>query len=83
VVELVGATDASAALLATKLWCLPWCTSGPTSVLQALRGLPLPEQEAAARAALPHVDDPAFLDVAACLAGVSPAWSGGPLSWRS
>ena len=83
VIELVGATDASAALLAAKLWCLPWRTSGSTSVLQTLRGLPLPEQEAAAKAALPNVGDPAFLDVAACLAGVSPAWSGGPLSWRT
>jgi 3-hydroxyacyl-CoA dehydrogenase/enoyl-CoA hydratase/3-hydroxybutyryl-CoA epimerase len=29
----------------------------------------------------PDAGDPAFLDVAACLAGVSPAWSGGPLCW--
>ena len=29
----------------------------------------------------PAAGDPAFLDVAACLAGVSPAWTGGPLTW--
>ena len=25
--------------------------------------------------------DPAFLDVAACLSGITPAWTGGPLMW--
>ncbi len=25
--------------------------------------------------------DPAFFDVATCLAGIAPAWSGGPLVW--
>ena len=83
VVELVGPADTSAVQLAAKLWCLPWRTEGPTSVLQSLRGLDLAGQERVAKAALPRVGDPAFLDVAACLAGVSPAWSGGPLSWRT
>jgi len=83
VIEIVGAVDASAVALAAKLRALPWRTPGPASVLQALRGQPLEEQERIARAALPGAGDPAFIDVAACLSGVSPAWSGGPLSWRS
>ena len=83
VIEIVGAADVSASQLAVKLWCLPWRTNGAASVLQALRGLELAQQEDVARAALPAAGDPAFLDVAACLAGVSPAWSGGPLSWRT
>jgi 3-hydroxyacyl-CoA dehydrogenase/enoyl-CoA hydratase/3-hydroxybutyryl-CoA epimerase len=87
VVEVVGAADApatrAACALAARLWALPWRTGGPLSVLQRLRGAELPEQARIAREALPGAGDPAFLDVAACLAGVSPAWSGGPLSWRT
>ena len=30
--------------------------------------------------ARPGAGDVAFIDVAACLAGISPAWSGGPLT---
>jgi len=51
-------------------------------LLQRLRGQSLQEQERIARQALPGAGDPAFVDVAACLSGVSPAWSGGPLNWR-
>jgi 3-hydroxyacyl-CoA dehydrogenase / enoyl-CoA hydratase / 3-hydroxybutyryl-CoA epimerase len=83
VVELVGASGPGAALLAARLWALPWRTPGPLGLLQRLRGLDLAAQERVAREALPTLGDPAFVDVAACLAGVSPAWSGGPLSWRS
>ena len=88
VLEIVGADaparDAAAAL-AALLRCLAWDTPGPRSVLQRLRGLPLPEQVAVARevAAQAGASEAAFLDVAACLSGVSPVWSGGPLSWQA
>ncbi len=87
VLEIVGADDAGAAALAAlaaRLWSLPWPTPGPLAVLPRLRGLALPQQAqaAAAMAAVPGAGDPAFLDVAACLAGIAPAWSGGPLTWR-
>ena len=86
VLEIVGGDSASssaAAALATRLWCLPWRTPGPTSVLQRLRGLSLPEQARITQhfAAQPGAGDAAFVDVAACLSGVTPAWTGGPLSW--
>ncbi|MBL8346476.1 MAG: enoyl-CoA hydratase/isomerase family protein [Rubrivivax sp.] len=88
VVEVVGADDAAAAAaaaLVTRLWALPWRSPGPLSVLQRLRALPLEQQAmlATAHATAAGAGDPAFLDVAACLAGVSPAWSGGPLSWAA
>ena len=87
VMEIVAADDASVATLAAlaaRLWSLPWRTPGPRSVLQQLRGMPLAQQVAvaAACAAAPGAGDPAFLDVAACLAGIAPAWSGGPLTWQ-
>lgn len=86
VLEIVGAGEAAAqaiAALAQRLWCLPWRTPGPQSVLQQLAGRPLPEQAriAAQSAAAPGAGDPLFLNVAACLAGIAPAWSGGPLLW--
>ena len=86
VVEIVGASEADApalAALVAKSWALPWRSPGPLSVLQRLRGLPLQQQAALAAdcAALPGAGDTAFLDVASCLAGISPAWSGGPLTW--
>ena len=86
VIELSGADDAAAAAfaaLAAKLWALPWRTPGPASVLQRLRGLALAQQAELARecAAQPGFGDAVFLDVAACLAGIAPAWSGGPLVW--
>ena len=88
VIEIVGAGEASGAALAalaTQLHTLPWRTPGPLSVLQRLRDRDLPEQ---ARIALDYAGrftDGAdtFLDVAACLAGVTPAWSGGPLTWAA
>ncbi len=84
VVEIVGADEAAAnafGALVAKLWSLPWRTPGPGSRLAALRGQPLAEQARLA-AAWKH-GEPAFGDVAACLAGVSPAWSGGPLTWQA
>ena len=88
VLEVVGAspaTQAAAAALAARLWCLPWGTPGPLSALQQLRGLDLPQQARTARAlaARPGAGDASFLDVAACLAGISPAWSGGPLTYAA
>lgn len=88
VLEIVGADDACAnavAALAARLWTLPWRTPGPVSVLQRLRGLSLPEQAKVALqcAAMPGSGDAAFLDVAACLAGLTPAWTGGPLTWAT
>ena len=85
VLEIVGADDAAAAAiasLAVRLWSLPWRSAGKTSVLQQLRGAPMLEQvQAAVRyAAAPGAGEPAFIDVAACLSGVTPAWSGGPLT---
>lgn len=86
VIEIISADDAAAtaiAALAPRLGALPWRTPGPASVLQRLRGASFEEQARTAVqcAATPGAGDVAFLDVAACLAGVTPAWSGGPLSW--
>lgn len=86
VLEIVGPdTPASRALaaLAGNLWVLAWPSLGQTSLLQDLQGQELPAQAATAVAwaARPGAGDPVFLDVAACLAGVAPGWSGGPLSW--
>ncbi len=88
VIEIVAAGDvtgdaAAAAFgaLAARLWALPWRTPGPQSRLGQLAGQTLPEQ--ARRAAAWTDADPAFIDVAACLAGLAPAWTGGPLSFAA
>ncbi|MBT2301922.1 enoyl-CoA hydratase/isomerase family protein [Variovorax paradoxus] len=84
VIEIVNAPASAAgtwAFLATQLWSMAWATPGPASRLQSLRGQPLEAQ--APLAARWTGGDPAFTDVAACLSGVSPAWSGGPLSWQA
>ncbi|MBX3642142.1 MAG: enoyl-CoA hydratase/isomerase family protein [Rubrivivax sp.] len=84
VLEIAGADDAQAAVfaaLATRLWSLPWRTPGPVSRLASLHGRTLDEQAQAARTW--REGDPAFIDVAACLAGTTPAWSGGPLTWSA
>ena len=88
VVEIVGAASPAAdlaAALAGQLRSLPWRSSGPRSVLQKLRGLTLLEQVRVAEALAPTASsrEAEFLDVAACLSGVSPAWSGGPLTWKA
>jgi 3-hydroxyacyl-CoA dehydrogenase/enoyl-CoA hydratase/3-hydroxybutyryl-CoA epimerase len=85
VVESVGGDDATNALvaaLAARLRALAWRTPGPESVLQRLHAAPLGEQPAIAleAATADGASDPAFLDTAACLAGVTPAWTGGPLT---
>jgi 3-hydroxyacyl-CoA dehydrogenase/enoyl-CoA hydratase/3-hydroxybutyryl-CoA epimerase len=53
--------------------------------LQQLRDLDLPAQARVARELVdrPGAGDANFLDLAACLAGITPAWSGGPLSWAA
>ncbi|SCK31061.1 3-hydroxyacyl-CoA dehydrogenase / enoyl-CoA hydratase / 3-hydroxybutyryl-CoA epimerase [Variovorax sp. HW608] len=86
VLEIIGGDDQTAALLcalAPRLGALPWRTPGPASVLQQLRGATLEEQARTALkcAAAAGAGDIAFLDVAACLSGVTPAWTGGPLTW--
>lgn len=86
VLEIVGADPAAAAalaVLAARLWSLPWRTPGPASLLQQLHGSSLGEQAQAALqfAAQPAAGDLAFVDVAACLSGATPAWTGGPLTW--
>lgn len=86
VIEIVGADDATAAALAALaagLRSLPWRTPGAASVLQRLYGRSLANQAQTALlcAAQPGAGDLAFLDVAACLSGTTPAWSGGPLTW--
>ena len=87
VMEIVGQGDGEAAsllaALAQRLWALPWPSGGQASELRALVGRDLPAQAALALAwvARSGAGEPAFYDVAACLAGVSPGWSGGPLAW--
>ena len=87
VMEIVGAdngTAAALAALAARMGTVAWRTPGPRSVQQQLHGLTLEQQVpiATACAAGPGAGDPAFLDVATCLSGVTPAWSGGPLTWQ-
>jgi 3-hydroxyacyl-CoA dehydrogenase/enoyl-CoA hydratase/3-hydroxybutyryl-CoA epimerase len=87
VMEIVGDAHGpaaqAAAALAARLYVLAWPSQGHSSFLQSLRGLPLPGQARAALvwAARPEAGDPCFLDVATCLAGLCPGWTGGPLSW--
>lgn len=87
VMEIVGAdngTAAALAALAARMGTVAWRTPGPRSVLQQLHGLTLEQQVpiATACAAGHGAGDLAFLDVATCLAGATPAWSGGPLTWQ-
>ena len=51
--------------------------------MQSLRDLPLEKQATKAMlwANENDIGDVSYLDVAACLAGVSAGWTGGPLSW--
>jgi 3-hydroxyacyl-CoA dehydrogenase/enoyl-CoA hydratase/3-hydroxybutyryl-CoA epimerase len=86
VMEIVGSDKAAThalSALATRMWTLAWPSSEPVSMLQALQGKPLAEQAmlAAQWAARPGNRDLNFIDVAACLSGVSPGWTGGPLAW--
>ena len=86
-IEIIGkANDPKAhiiAALAAKLWALPWPSNGQTSLMQSLKDLPLQEQAICAlKWAHEHeLNEISFIDVAACLSGVSPGWTGGPLSW--
>ena len=86
-VEIVGNSTQPAAkimaALAIKMWSLPWPSNSETSLMQSLRDLPLGKQ--ATKSILwaheNDIGDISYLDVAACLAGVSAGWTGGPLSW--
>jgi 3-hydroxyacyl-CoA dehydrogenase/enoyl-CoA hydratase/3-hydroxybutyryl-CoA epimerase len=86
VIEIVGSDQAAVqalAALATRMWILPWPSGEQTSVLNALQGKTLAQQAAVATqwAVKPASGDLSFMNVAACLSGVSPGWTGGPLAW--
>ena len=94
VMEIVGRnTDVSVAAasalsaLAVRIWTLPWRSHGQTSLLQAMRGLSLPDQaklavQWAAETDAPNADgDLSFINVAVCVSGLAPGWTGGPLAW--
>jgi 3-hydroxyacyl-CoA dehydrogenase/enoyl-CoA hydratase/3-hydroxybutyryl-CoA epimerase len=86
-IEIVGDSNQPAAnimaSLAIKMWALPWPSNSKTSLMQSLKDLPLNKQATHAMlwAAENDISDISYLDVAACLAGVSAGWTGGPLSW--
>jgi len=92
VLEIAGADDQAAAALAAlalRLRALPYRTRAPRSALLAQARANRDDADAQALVALslsagtPAVDTD-FHDVAACVAGVAPAWSGGPFTqlWR-
>ena len=92
VMEIVGADDASAAAmaaLAQRLRALPYRTRAVSSMLLAQASAGRDDADAQALAALSRAastatGDTDFYDVAACVAGVAPLWSGGPFTrlWR-
>jgi len=92
VLEIVSSDDAAAnalAALAQRLRALPWRSAGPTSALLAQAGADAQDADAQALAALSRaatvaIGDADLYDVAACVAGVTPTWSGGPFThlWR-
>ena len=91
VLEIIGADDEAAEILAglaVRLSALPYRTNGTGSVLARLAGSgtqapsPLDAQaltalQLAAEGLVPDIE---VLDVAACAAGVTPTYSGGPLT---
>ena len=86
VIESVGTDEGTHTLiaaLAQRLRALAWRAPGRESLLQSLHDLPLAQQAPIAleAAAIPGAGDLAFIDTAACLSGVTPAWTGGPLTW--
>ena len=92
VLEIVSSDDTTAnalAALAQRLRALPWRSAGPTSALLAQAGADVQDADAQALAALSRaatvaIGDADLYDVAACVAGVTPTWSGGPFThlWR-
>ena len=86
VLEVVGADDGDAAVLASlasRLQALPYRTAGGRSMLAQLRGLESIDAQALAALRLwaeGSVEDIELFDVAACTACVAPAWSGGPFT---
>jgi 3-hydroxyacyl-CoA dehydrogenase/enoyl-CoA hydratase/3-hydroxybutyryl-CoA epimerase len=93
VLEIVTADDATAnalAALALRLRALPYRSKAASSALLAQAGADREDADAQAlaaltRAATTEIGDPDFYDVATCVAGVTPTWSGGPLThlWRA
>jgi 3-hydroxyacyl-CoA dehydrogenase/enoyl-CoA hydratase/3-hydroxybutyryl-CoA epimerase len=93
VLEIVGAGDSTRSALAAlspRLQALPWPTAGTHSVLAALSRAAAAAPDAAldAQAVVAlracsqgDISDPVLLDVAACAAGVCPAYSGGPFAY--
>lgn len=86
VMEVLG-SDASAgarlSAVASRIGVLPWASKSDKSLLAELAGQPIERQAALA---LRHLTehpacDPLLLDVAACLSGAAPGWTGGPLAW--
>jgi len=93
VLEIISATPAEAdalAALASRLGgALPYRSGDTGSVMRRLASAGAISLDAQALVALQLLDagaapDAATLDVAACAAGVSPAWTGGPVTylWR-
>jgi 3-hydroxyacyl-CoA dehydrogenase / enoyl-CoA hydratase / 3-hydroxybutyryl-CoA epimerase len=85
-VEILGPAGPAADLLASiapRMGVLPWPSGEATSLMARLADQPLDAQVVAtlAWAARQRRADLLFVDVAACLAGVCPGWTGGPLSW--
>ncbi len=86
VMEILGHKSQTTGLLtalASHMRVLAWPSNGQTSLLQNLCNHDLTTQAAITlRWSAEHKTlELSFLDVAACLAGVSPGWTGGPLSW--
>lgn len=79
VLEIVGSAEPVFVVLAQRLGAMPWRTPGPESALERLAAAGSLEAQARVAHDLGSLD---FIDVAACLAGISPAWSGGPLSYE-
>ena len=87
VIEILGSANIielqMVAALAVRMWALPWPSCSNKSLLQSLDQVPLFQQASIALEWAAQTDDcdVGFIDVATCLSGVSPGWTGGPLSW--
>ncbi len=86
VMEIVGdnqPTVEAVRLLSARMWTMPWHSHGQTSLLHAMLDQPLAAQARLAMqwAARPEAGELSFIDVAACVSGLAPGWTGGPLAW--
>jgi 3-hydroxyacyl-CoA dehydrogenase/enoyl-CoA hydratase/3-hydroxybutyryl-CoA epimerase len=92
VLEIVGANNAAAVVLgalAARLRALPYRSNASRSALFTQARVPREDADGQALAALSRasstpIGDADFYDLAACVAGVAPLWSGGPFThlWR-